>query len=249
MIKSALLTLIFSLSVYANPMSERSNELNSVVDGESLLYTVRLRMLFGKSTWTGNFAPGGASPLRIVTLTEPSCPRSPYANVFVQHSDTKQWEQTNFQRPFDYYSGGSIEAIRFDIDQPWYGDMTCTFKVYTQGQILPPPTPNETLVGVINYEGGFGQNLSLNVKSQKLVTSFRVKVPSFCKDLEILEAFTITEGVKDKATAFSATPTAFKVNEGHGSRISAIELTVLGPEDSKCQLPIYATEKEGPREE
>jgi hypothetical protein len=97
-----------------------------------------------------------------------------------------------------------------------------------------------TLVGVIQYNGGFQNSLDLKLDTPVTVKYFQVAVPSFCGEVDVLQAKTETEGVYDAATLVATSQNTFSVNGGAGERIGTIELTLNGPSTSNCAIPIYA---------
>ncbi len=102
--------------------------------------------------------------------------------------------------------------------------------------------PGETLAGVVDYKGGFAK-LELTVALKDIVRSFRVAVPKYCKDVEILEAGTVTEGVFDEAKLVSETDHTYSVNGGAGLRVSGVRLTTNGPATSVCAIPVFLSAK------
>ncbi len=229
-------------SALATVPSERSSA-QSNATGE-LIHKVRLRMPYGTSVWEDTFPATGSNPLKISFVSEPGCRQSPYVNAYVRVAGTNHWQPTTYTGGYDYYKGGAIEGLRFEINNPYVLGLVCTWKIYANtGLSSPPPVlTQETLLGALSYPGGFVQNLEIAVPS-KMVTHFRMAVPAFCQGVEILEASTVTEGVKDKAKLLNKEANLFTVNEESGSRISKIAVTLNGPVATACQIPIFITEK------
>lgn len=105
------------------------------------------------------------------------------------------------------------------------------------------PAAEEILLGAVNYSGGFGRDLPV-VQSGRgpldgIVTGIRVAVPEFCKQTQVLGAGTVSEGKFDAATPASNVPGAFIVNGGQGLRASDILVTLNGPFDAQCAVPVY----------
>ncbi len=100
----------------------------------------------------------------------------------------------------------------------------------------------DSLLSVIDYKGGFTKDLKGIVENKDLLKSFRVAIPDFCKDVEIVEAATVTEGVRDEAKLVDAKAHIYSINGGTGQRIGQILLTLNGPSTSACQIPILANE-------
>ena len=207
-----------------------------------LIYSTRLRIPYGNSVWTEQMVPAGASPLLIVYEQTPQCPRSPYLSVFVRLASTGQWQPTLLQNGLDHYSGSTIDAIEFRFQQPYYVSMTCAIKVFAATE-AHPNFPQESLTGAVLHPGGFVQDLELAVPPSKKVTHFRVAIPSFCPNIDVLDAAVVTEGVKEPAQLVDAKSNTFSVNDGTGSRISKILVSLNGPTDQTCHIPIYTTLK------
>ncbi|MEY4632091.1 MAG: hypothetical protein RIQ81_2211 [Pseudomonadota bacterium] len=101
----------------------------------------------------------------------------------------------------------------------------------------------EELLGVLNYSGGFARQLPV-VQSGRapltgLVTGIRVAIPEFCGQTEVLEAGTVSEGQFDAAAPAQSPAGAFIVNNGHGLRASDILVTLNGPFNAQCAIPVY----------
>ena len=113
-----------------------------------------------------------------------------------------------------------------------------------------PGTPvdaPEQLVGVVNYSGGFGRDLPVVQSGRNpldgIVIGIRVAIPDFCKQAEVLGAGTISEGKYDPATPADNIHGAYIVNGGQGLRASDILVTLNGPFDAQCSVPVYVKVK------
>ena len=172
---AVFLSALLSVAAFANVRSPEKGMSNA----EQLIYTVKLKMSYGNSTFTDTFPEAGSSPLRINFVKTNSCPRSPGMNVFVRHADSGQWEQTRLQNQLDYYSGGTIDAIRFDITQPYYSSLTCTWKVFAENGPVDPGFGNEEefLLGAITHNGGYAKDVTLPLQAPKCLPHIRCQVP------------------------------------------------------------------------
>jgi hypothetical protein len=103
----------------------------------------------------------------------------------------------------------------------------------------------ETLAGVVEYTGGFSK-LDLAITHKDIVRSFRVAIPKFCKDVEIVQAGTVTEGVYDEAALVSAKEHTYSVNQGSGARIGGVRLALNGPSSPSCSIPVFLSSKKAP---
>ncbi len=165
-------------------------------------------------------------------------------NVEVRLADSNNWESTNRVNELDFYSGGAIDGIRLSFRQPWYKELSCTVKIYARNESdgggKPPPTPHSegSFVGVLNYTGGFVQKLALEVPNHpRNVKQARIVVPSFCTDATILEAKSLADEIMwDRMTPLG--DNFFKVNNG-SARTSQFAVTVNGPADLECKIPVY----------
>ncbi len=101
----------------------------------------------------------------------------------------------------------------------------------------------DTFLGVIDYRGGFQKDTTLHVAATEITSHFRVAIPTFCAGVEILEAGTMTEGVRDPALLVDKGTWTFAVNNGTPQRIGAVVLTLNGPTTAACSIPIYSTVK------
>lgn len=100
-------------------------------------------------------------------------------------------------------------------------------------------TPGDgEIIAVVNYQGGFQQNLSSPALTKSIVKFFRVDVPSFCGDVDVLSAATVSEGVLDQAKLVGKN--VFQVAGGAGLRISAVALTLNGPTSANCSIPVFS---------
>lgn len=94
-----------------------------------------------------------------------------------------------------------------------------------------------SVLATLRYEGGFVNRVHIELQAPAEVKKFKVQIPSFCGDVEILEAGTVTEGVEDLAEATDAEG-VFAVNGGDGMRIGQIFLTLNGPDAASCTIPV-----------
>jgi hypothetical protein len=131
----------------------------------------------------------------------------------------------------------AVPAHASDLDTPAAHDGLLS--------LAPVAAPSgETLLGVIDYKGGFGSRLRLNLPAPQVIKGFHVEIPSFCK-ADILEAGTVTEGVEDLAEQ-QGSSSVYKVNNGAGERVSAVFVTLNGPEGGACSVPVFATTGDTP---
>lgn len=102
----------------------------------------------------------------------------------------------------------------------------------------------EELLGAVEFKGGF-QELKLELPSSVFAKYLHIAIPAFCKEVEILTAHTLTEGIYDPATPLNKVENIFLVNEGTGQRIREVKLLLNGPYSTQCFIPIFASSDEG----
>jgi hypothetical protein len=245
---SALLFLSSSVSIAETATKDteavvaQSDELEAL---DTLIYSVRLRMAFGQSVWTADLDTAlDVNPLKLRYIAEPSC-RVPFVQMYLRDAVSGMWVKTRRDIDVDRHDLSSFDGIRFDIDQPYLLSQTCEFNVFG---LVTSPSPGDpdnndiwgagVLAGGAEYNGGFAQNLEVAISAAQRVRGFRLSVPEFCKDLEILEAGTVTEGVFEPATVVDVRKNIFKVANG-AVRSSLVRFTINGPFDSRCFIPLY----------
>jgi len=101
------------------------------------------------------------------------------------------------------------------------------------------------LLTVIQYGGGFKQDVMGDVTSKDLVSEFRVAIPAFCQGVEVLEAATYSEGVKDIAVLKDSAKLIYSVRGGTPMRIGKVSLTLNGPASAACAIPVLVNENSG----
>jgi hypothetical protein len=135
---------------------------------------------------------------------------------------------------FVQMSGNKFYELRVTNTNSSVYALDCHWSFYAES-----PTGGETLVGVLRYSGGFAEKLRFDLKNPQKVSYFRLQVPTFCKDVDILEAGTISEGEFVEAKATGGDQREFSVNDGAGYYASAISASLNGPESKICNIPIY----------
>lgn len=225
---------------FSLPTAREAGLFDSDSTYQNLIYTVRLHIPHGQSTWDDYFPAAGASPLKIGIVADDTCGPKLVMDVFVRKSDTQQWEHTKYSGGLDYFSKGTIDGIRFDIEQTTHSSSTCTFKVYSSETSEPAPISASALLGAIDYAGGFQKEAALEISPSEFVRGLTIEIPTFCSNVSVLEVYTVTEGVLDKAKLLDKAKNYFGVNNGAGSRISKVVVALNGPVGLACQLPVYS---------
>ncbi len=242
----AALVLSSSL-LFAETVTEKAEAIVSPADElevlDTLIYSVRLRMAYGPSVWSADLdRTYNMNPLKLRYVVEPSC-RAPFVTMYLRDSVTGFWQKTRRDVDVDRHTLSSFDGIKFDIDQPYFVSQTCEFNV--SGAETGPGRPDDNdiwgagvLAGGSEYTGGFARNLEVAISAEQRIRGFRLSIPEFCKDLEILEAGTVTEGIFDPATVVDARKNIFKV-AGGSVRSSMVRFSINGPFDSRCFIPVY----------
>jgi hypothetical protein len=212
-----------------------------------LIFEQRVSMPYGLSTYTDSLRrPSTASKLKLRLSAEPSCPRAPRMNLYVRSTADRQWYLTRFDATDNSVSHGvnSFDAVRFDIDQPYFGVMTCNVMIYASGgnnsnnPVDDSTSQNGQLVGRIVYAGGFDSGIDFAIDPNQKITAFRLAIPQFCKDLEVVEAGTISSNVYDVATLIDRTRQVYRVS-GNVIRASALRVALNGPSTMNCEIPVF----------
>jgi hypothetical protein len=212
-------------------------------EADTLIYTVRLRMPYGNSVWTDLLRQESSSgTLKLRALVEPSC-RVPRIAMYVRSSLAlnSEWVRTTQAGDLDIQPLSKFDEIKFEIQQPYLVDQVCEIRLYAAGGNAPAPGPvwgPGVLSGGAEYNGGFAASLEVNISSATRIKGFRIDIPDFCSDAEILEAGTITEGNYDAATLIDADKGLYQVATG-SVRASRIVFSMNGPFDSRCFVPVY----------
>ncbi len=137
-----------------------------------------------------------------------------------------------------------IHKIGFVFEQRFLRGGNCLLRLSAlsgNGDTNDPDQPSSDfeLAGVVRYEGGFQDQLVLATDSADKVRQFWVRVPEFCGQVEILEAGTVSEGHYDAARLVDADKQVYEVNGGAGTRLSEIRVSINGPRNASCDIPVY----------
>lgn len=236
--------IILAATAYGTEEREEAFTSASTVAGQTVVHeTAVIRIPHGTSSLTEKVTPFAGSPLKVVSIVSSSCPANPVGTVKVHLTETGEWEETTLQNGWDYYSGKAFDSVQLVFNQNSYVEVNCRLKIYGTGTALPPVPTVDKLVGALKFPGGFEQSLSLALAAPRMARYIRFEVPAFCKDVEILEARTTSEGVEDQATPVSASGgKVFAVNQGNGMRISQVSAALVGPSGAVCDIPVFITE-------
>jgi hypothetical protein len=137
---------------------------------------------------------------------------------------------------------GMLSKMMIHLYQPYYLTGSCIVRISVlpaDGSNPRDPSDDFQLGGAMNYQGGFRNRIELPIDSTDKIGKFWLRIPSFCAGLEVLEAGTVTEGQYEAARLVDGDAQIYEVNGGAGTRISAIQVSINGPADASCEIPVY----------
>jgi hypothetical protein len=102
---------------------------------------------------------------------------------------------------------------------------------------------NSNVLGVLQYRGGFANQLKFELAAPTMVRAFKLHIPTFCRNLEVFGAGTIDEDSTDAASRGEFFQT-WLVNGGTGMPVNAIWAQINGPLDTQCDIPVVNAEDE-----
>jgi hypothetical protein len=108
-------------------------------------------------------------------------------------------------------------------------------------------TTNSNVLGVLQYRGGFANQLKFELAAPTMVRAFKLAIPTFCRNLEVFSAGTIDEDSTDAASRGEFFQT-WLVNGGTGMPVNAIWAQINGPLDTQCDIPVVNAEDELPQQ-
>jgi hypothetical protein len=215
-----------------------------ITEADQLVYEVRLRLPHGPS----QFVDGLATPLELrkfkfVYLAEASCSRAPFANLFVRSVADGKWYGTRLNVDVLTHDAGAFNAIRIDFDNP-YGYQSCNFRILSVdgGGTDQPDTPwgPGVRVGGIQFNGGFSDTVNVEIDPARKIRGFKIAIPEFCSETEILEAGTVTEGVFEAGNLVDGDEYRYAVGTDGPTRARSVQFVLNGPADVTCYVPVYA---------
>ncbi len=190
----------------------------------------------------------GARPLAVDALrTDIFVERGNFCGANLYSLDvTFSPEQTVLSRFYPDAQGvvslpnAKVFKLSFVLNQPYLSGGKCIVRLSAKaGGDTDDPTGDYTLAGVLHYDGGFQDQLALATDGSDKIVRFWARVPTFCTNVEILEAGSVTEGHYDVAHVVDAAKHIYEINGGAGTRLSAVKLTLNGPRASSCDIPVY----------
>lgn len=176
-----------------------------------------------------------------VSLEGPTC-SGRVTDVFYTSSPNQNHWQIMARGAGDnfLYQPRHLYLLQFNVTQTQYRDAQCQYVLTISAGAGSDHNDNaEVYAGVINYTGGLADKVKVDLALPELVKSFRIAVPSFCKDIDILEAGTVSEGTFDAARRDGAIDGRYLVNNGAGLRITGVVATLNGPVGQSCAIPVY----------
>ncbi len=105
---------------------EADQAVSNLASPDVLIYSKRIKMPYGQSVFTDFLsAPSSSQALRLRVTADSNCNQAPYGNLYVRSTEDRAWHLTTFNNYINYHRVPSFDAIRIDINQPYYASMTC----------------------------------------------------------------------------------------------------------------------------
>ena len=113
---------------------------------------------------------------------------------------------------------------------------------------VEPAVFEDHVLGVLQYRGGFAKDLSVPFAAAIALRGFTVKIPAFCRDVEVIEAGALSDQDSVLVRRSTTNPNTFYVDRTQGldSLITALKVTVNGPLAAGCDIPVLEVEGSGP---
>lgn len=99
---------------------------------------------------------------------------------------------------------------------------------------------NTQVLGTIDYQGGFKQDARIEFQQPLAITTFSVEIPAFCRGVEILEA--AYTGLRSPVRAIPVQGYRNTFSIPAGTPVTALLVTLNGPVDQVCTIPVMTTE-------
>ncbi len=130
---------------------------------------------------------------------------------------------------------GVLFAINIVFHQEDWADADCTLYAFARPGIQGG---EERFLGVVDYQGGFQNQLDVAIPFGAELTALRVAVPNFCQGAEVLGAGTVVGGLYYGAASLGGG--RFAIADLAGRNVSAVRLAINGPRLLRCDVPVYA---------
>lgn len=202
--------------------------------------SLRIHIIPGRSQTSIALPIMTARRMEVRHIVEASCPVAPPTTVRVRNFQSRVWENVRNQNGYLGFDLQAIDAVGFEFVETRF-NVTCTLLVTVfmeDGAGGPTPDPGqwqERLLGRVNYLGDW-EEVEIGVDPRLLMHSFRVAIPAFCSETEIVEAGTVTEGVYDAGMPSPTRAGRYLVANGP-TRVGSIRLTLNGTRG--CAIPVY----------
>ena len=192
------------------------------------------------------------NPLRLHYNPARSCLASPAAAIQVHFQGDASWYATSFeQNGYFRHKGGTIDGVRVNFRQYQYPQMSCAMQILgvslDQPSPQPPPPPPSTeeprYVGVISYAGGYLNRALVSFPQPINAQRFEIKVPEFCKSVEIVEAGTVPTSEHFIAARGVQTETDRIYTFDAPLALNNLVVSINGPKDLSCDIPLYILAK------
>jgi len=131
---------------------------------------------------------------------------------------------------------GHVGSLRVWLANPTNTAHSCLWRVDLWGK---PNDKEWLLTGEISYRGGYRYQELVRTDTKSAIKYFALRVPGDCRSgLAITEPGTLTEGQLDAAGSTQEAD-VWSVRGGQGAHVAAIVVSLRGPTDLACDIPVY----------
>ncbi|MCX6128689.1 MAG: hypothetical protein NTX25_06440 [Proteobacteria bacterium] len=202
-----------------------------------------LRLPYGNSQWTLSVQPARKlNLLQITYIPSPSCPMLA-ARLEVQDADSGVWQATSYNNGLFQTNQQRSAAVHVNFTQnlnQWI-DCQVTVNIVNQAPELPGQNPalpgHRVYAGLLEYKGGFQQNLDLELNRAYFAQYFEIIVPQYCQNLEIISAAALRTDQVIESKQWGGGTRIWRLPQA--GVFEQVRLDLNGPNGINCQVPIY----------
>ena len=158
--------------------------------------------------------------------------------VEVQDATNGGWYTAQADNNIFYADIQLVSSVRYNFQQYAFPVAICRIHLARIESRQPIPPSRPTLVGLLNYTGGFIEHASTQLTMPTLARRLAVVIPNYCLDLQVLSGRLQTRDRVVEARVLGGNP--LQLSSAVALVIEAIDLTLIGPKNQTCELPIYA---------
>ena len=208
----------------------------SLADNSQTLQQLKLQIPLGDSFWTVPIKPERTlDGLQLRVATAGPCSKLGYWVDF-RDADSGQWRSASFKNAIYETAPYRINELRVGLRQNISPVLLCDVALI--GNLTQTDSSiqgRSTLVGVINYQGGFVHEQAIDFAKAYQLKQVQVKVPSFCQGAEILEV----KAPKEALAATRLNTDSSIWNLPTAKAIDSLSFSLNGPSGLNCQIPVY----------